>query len=144
MVATAGFDAASNLLVGQAKAYLTNPSASALQEIQAQIVTLQQQVNTALLQAAKIVDPNSQAHAISVIQAVGTIVNSILALVASVSSKAAVAHMAAQTGVKLAMVRPYLNETRAAQTVAAHYGEPVALAQMQVARGQIALAQAGF
>ena len=59
--ATSGFDAASNLLVAQAKAYLANPSAGVLAQLQTQIVTLQQQVNAALLQAGRIVDANSQA-----------------------------------------------------------------------------------
>jgi hypothetical protein len=139
--ATAGFDTASNLLVAQAKAYLANPSAGILAQLQTQIVTLQQQVNAALLQAARIVDANSQQHALAAIQAVGTIASSILALVASVSSKAAVAHLAAQTGVKLSMVRPYLNDSRAAEIVAAHYGEPVALARMQAEQAEI---NAGF
>jgi hypothetical protein len=142
--ATAGFDAASNLLVAQAKAYLANPSAGVLAQLQTQIVTLQQQVNAALLQAAKIVDPASQQHALAAIQAVGTIASSILALVESISSKAAVAHMAAQTGVKLSMVRPYLNDSRAAEIVAAHYGEPVARARMQVAQAEQAEISAGF
>jgi hypothetical protein len=142
--ATAGFDTASNLLVAQAKAYLANPSAGILAQLQTQIVTLQQQVNAALLQAARIVDANSQQHALAAIQAVGTIASSILALVASVSSKAAVAHLAAQTGVKLSMVRPYLNDSRAAEIVAAHYGEPVALARMQVAQAEQAEINAGF
>ena len=142
--ATSGFDAASNLLVSQAKAYLANPSAGVLAELQTQIVTLQQQVNAALLQAAKIVDANSQQHALAAIQAVGTIASSILALVASVSSKAAVARMAAQSGVKLAVVRPYLNDSRAAQIVAAHYSEPVALARMQVAQAERTETGAGF
>ena len=113
-------------------------------QLQTQIVTLQQQVNTALLQAARIVDANSQQHALAAIQAVGTIASSILALVESVSSKAAVAHMAAQTGVKLSMVRPYLNDSRAAEIVAAHYGEPVELARMQVAQAEQAEISAGF
>ena len=56
---------------------------------------MQQQVNAALLQAAKIVDTASQRHALAAIQAVGTIASSILSLAASISSKAAVAHMAA-------------------------------------------------
>jgi hypothetical protein len=142
--ATSGFDAASNLLVAQAKAYLANPSAGFLAQLQTQIVTLQQQVNAALLQAAKIVDAASQQHALAAIQAVATIASSILALVASVSSKAAVAHMAAQTGVKLSMVRPYLNDSRAAEMVAAHYGEPVELARMQVAQTAQAEIRAGF
>ncbi len=142
--ATLGFDAASNLLVAQAKAYLANPSASVLAELQTQVVTLQQQVNAALLQAAKIVDANSQQHALAAIQAVATIASSIMALVASVSSKAAVAHMAAQSGVKLAVVRPYLNDSRAAEIVAAHYGEPQELARTQVAQAEQAEINAGF
>ncbi|MGB0065036.1 MAG: hypothetical protein WBP85_11375, partial [Terracidiphilus sp.] len=132
--ATSSFDAASNLLVTQAKAYLANPSASALQELQTQVITFQQQVGAALLQAARIGDPNSQAHALSAIQAVATIVNTILSLVASISSKATVTKMSAATGVKLAMIRPYLDDERAAKIVAAHYGEPVSVARVQVVR----------
>jgi hypothetical protein len=142
--ATSGFDAASNLLVAQAKAYLANPSAGVLAQLQTQVVTLQQEVTAALLQAAKIVDVNSQQHALAAIQAVGTIASAILSLVASVSSKAAVAHMAAQSGVKLAMVRPYLDDERAAGLVAAHYGEPVELARVQVAQAEQAEIGAGF
>jgi hypothetical protein len=142
--ATVGFDAASNLLVAQAKAYLANPSGSALAKLQNQIVTLQQQVNTGLLQAAKIVDQKSQQHALAAIQGVGTIVVAILALVQSISSKAQVAQMAADSGVKLAAIEPYLNESRAAEIVAAHYGEPVEVARVQVAQATQAEMSAGF
>ncbi|MGD1064540.1 MAG: hypothetical protein ABR860_14880 [Terracidiphilus sp.] len=142
--ATAGFDVASNLLVAQAKAYLANPSASALQLLQTQVATFQQQVSSALLQAARIVDPNSQTHALAAIQAVATIVSTILSLIVSISSKAAVANMSAQTGIKLAMLRPYLNYTRAAQLVAAHYGEPLTKARAQVAQVEQAEINAGF
>ena len=142
--ATISFDAASNLLVAQAKAYLANPSGSALAKLQNQIVTLQQQVNTALLQAARIVDQKSQQHALAAIQGVGTIVVAILSLVQSISSKAQVAQMAADSGVKLAAVEPYLNESRAAEIVAAHYGEPVSLARVQVAQVTHVEMSAGF
>ncbi|MGO8933930.1 MAG: hypothetical protein ACLPLZ_00475 [Terracidiphilus sp.] len=142
--ATVGFDAASNLLVAQARAYLANPSGNALAELQNQIVTLQQQVNAALLQAARIVDQKSQQHALAAIQGVGTIVVAILALVQSISSKARVAQMAADSGVKLAEVEPYLNEGRAAEIVAAHYGEPVEVARVQVAQATQAEMSAGF
>ena len=142
--ATTSFDVASNLLVTQAKAYLANPSASALQQLQTQVVTFQQQVSAALLQAAKIVDPASQAHALSAIQAVATIVNTILSLVASISSKAAVANMSAATGVKLPMIRPYLDKDRAAEIVAAHYKEPVTVARVQLARAEQVEMNAGF
>jgi hypothetical protein len=143
-VATTGFDAASNLLVAQAKAYLANPNAGVLAELQTQVVAFEQQVNGALLQAGNIVNPASQQHALAAIQAVATIVTAILALVQSISSKAAVARMAAQSTIKLAAVEPYLNPARAAQIVAAHYDNSVALAQMQVARAAQEEARAGF
>jgi hypothetical protein len=142
--ATVGFDAAANLLVAQAKAYLANPTAGVLAQMQNQVVTFQQQVNAALLQAAKVVDSVSQQHALAAIQAVGTIVSAMLALVQSVSSKAAVAQMAARSSIKLVQVRPYINEGKAAEIVAGHYGEPVELAQLQVARAEYSVAQAGF
>ncbi len=142
--ATQGFDAASSQLVAQARAYLAHPSAGALRQLQTQVVTFQQQVGAALLQAAKIADPASQTHALAVIQAVATIVNTILALVASISSKAAVQKMSAATGIKLSMLRPYLSDTRAAQIVAAHYNEPLTRARAQVAQAERMEINAGF
>jgi hypothetical protein len=142
--ATAGFDAASNQLDSQAKAYLANPSASVLAQMQLSVVALQQSVNAALLQAARITNTGSQQHALAAIQAVGTIVSAILALVQSVSSRAAVARMAAGSTIKLATVQPYMNEGKAAEMVAGHYGEPVELARMQVAQVEHNEMQAGF
>jgi hypothetical protein len=144
IAATAGFDVASNLLVTQAKAYLANPNASVLAQLQAAIVAFQQQVNASLLQAAKITNPNSQQHVLNAINAVATVVTAMLALVSSISSKAAVAQMASQSTIKLAMVRPYLNEDKAVAMVAGHYGEPVELARVQVAQVELSAAQAGF
>jgi hypothetical protein len=142
--ATVGFDAASNLLVAQAKAYLANPTASTLAQMQAQVVTFQQQVNASLLQAAKITNTASQQHALAAIQGVATIVSAILALVQTISSKAQVAQMAAQSTIKLAAVRPLLDDSTAAAVVASHYGEPVQMARAQVAQAEYAEAQAGF
>jgi hypothetical protein len=110
--ATAGFDAAAKLMTAQAEAYLANPSASTLAQMQNQVVTFQQQVNAALLQAGRIVNPASQQHALATIQAVGTVVSAILALVQSVSSKSALVQMAAQSTIKMAAIRPYLNGAR--------------------------------
>jgi hypothetical protein len=143
-VATVGFDAASNLLVTQAKAYLANPSGSTLAQMQAQVVAFQQQVNAALLQAARITNPASQQHAMAAIQGVATIVSAILALVQSVSSQAAVAQMAAQSTIKLAQVQPYLDSAEATRVVASHYGEPASLARLQVAQAETGAMQAGF
>lgn len=143
--ATAGFDVAANTLVTQARAYLANPSASLLVQLQTQITTLQQQVNSALLSAAHISDANSQKHALTAIQAVSTIVESILALVQSISSHAAVAVMASQSTIKLASVQPFLmNRAEAARLIASHYNEPVSLAAQQVAQSEQAAQQAGF
>ncbi|MGO9776213.1 MAG: hypothetical protein ACLQGT_12185 [Terracidiphilus sp.] len=142
--ATVGFDAASNVLVAQAKAYLANPTAPVLQQLQTAVVAFQQQVNAALLQAARISNPASQQHVLNAINAVATVVSAMLALVMSISSKAAVARMALQSTIKLASVRPYMDEGKAAALVASHYGEPVKLAAMQVANLEVNAAQAGF
>lgn len=142
--ATAGFDAASEMLVAQAKAYLANPSASVLAQLQTAVAVFEQQVNASLLSAAKISNPNSQQHALNAINAVGTVAIAMLALVSSISSKAAVARMAAQSTIKLAAVRPYLDESKAAAIVAGHYDEPVELARVQVAQTELRASRAGF
>ena len=144
IAATAGFDAASNLVAAQAKAYLANPNATVLAQLQAAIVAFQQQVNASLLQAARISDPLTQQHALNAINAVATVVMAILALVQSISSKVAVARMAQDSTIKLAMVRPYLDENKAVAMVAAHYGAPVELARAQMAQAELSTAQAGF
>ena len=142
--ATAGFDVASNLLVAQAKAYLANPTAGVLAQLQTAVVVFQQQVNASLLSAAKITNPNSQAHVLNAINGVATIVVAMLALVSSISSKAAVARMAAQSTIKLAAVRAFSDEDKTAATVASHYGEPVEMARIQLVRVEASMAQAGF
>jgi hypothetical protein len=144
IAATAGFDAASNLLVAQARAYLANPSASLLAQLQTQIVAFQQQVNASLLQAAHIVNQASQAHALAAINAVATVVNSIFALIQSISSHVAVAQMAAHSTIKLAQVQPYLDNRAATALVASHYDEPLALARIQIAKTERSAIQSGF
>jgi hypothetical protein len=144
MAATVTFDAATNLLVAQSQAYLANPSASLLAQLQSQVVTFQQQVNAALLQAARIVNPTSQTHALAAINGVAVIVNAIFGLIESISSKATAAQMAAQATIKISQVQPYLDENQAARLVAEHYSEPVFLARIQVAQAQTAAVHAGF
>lgn len=142
--ATTGFDAASNLLAAQAKAYLASPTASALAQLQSQVVTFQQQVNAALLSAARISDSASQTHAIATIQAVSTIVTAILALVQTASSQAQVAQMAAHSTIKFAEVAPYLDQSQSAQIIAEHYDEPVSAAHAQIAQVERDEMAAGF
>jgi hypothetical protein len=142
IAATIGFNTASNVLVAQAKAYLANPTAPILVQMQTQVVTFQQQVNSALLQAVKIVDPASQKHALAAIQAVATIVGTLLAIVESVSSKAAVVHMAAHSAIKQAAVASLLDRSQAARMLATHYNEPIGMATSQIAQAQTNLAAA--
>jgi hypothetical protein len=142
--ATAGFDAAASVLVAQAKAYLANPTATVLAQLQTAVVTFQQQVNASLLAAAKITNTASQAHALNAINAVAMAVLAILALVQSVSSKTEVARMASAARIKLAEVRPSLNESKAVAMVASHYGEPVEVARAQVEQAEMNAAMAGF
>jgi len=142
--ATAGFDAASNILVAEARAYLANPTASLLAQLQTAVVIFEQQVNASLLSVARITNPNSQQHVLNAINAVGTVMIAMLALVSSISSKAAVGRMAAQSAIKLSAVRPWLNEGEAVAMVAGHYDEPVEWARIQVAQTDAGLRQAGF
>lgn len=127
-----------------AKGYLANPSASVLQQLQAAVVTAQQQANSALLSAARIVDPATQKHVLAAVQTYGSLVNIILGLVASISPKASVVKMAAQANVKISMVRPYLDDEKIAETMAAHYGEPLGVSQARTAYGELMLERAGF
>lgn len=104
-----------------AQAYLANPSQTNLQVIQALIVQIQQDTNSALLAAAKITNPTSQATATKNVNLIATIANTLLALVQSISTKTQVAAMAGQVRVTFAQVRPYLDEPgmqRAADRVA--------------------------
>ena len=130
--ATAGFDAASNLLVTQAKAYLANPNATLLSQLQNQIVVLEQQVNTSLLASAKIVDPASQKQALNVLNGVMAITGAILALIQSVSSPAAKAQMASQATVKISAIEPLLNKDQIAEIVASHTFTTFATARRQI------------
>ncbi|MFZ1074817.1 MAG: hypothetical protein WAN50_00355 [Minisyncoccia bacterium] len=142
--ATVAFDAGANEVSTLAKAYLANPNATVLQQLQTAITTFQSTVNSALLSAAKITNPTSQQHAVTAINAVATIVTAMLGLVAQVSGKAAVAAMAAHTTTTLAMVAPYRNREQSIAIVAAHYNEPVMLASLQVDEATNQLTRAGF
>jgi hypothetical protein len=142
--ATVGFDAASNLLVAQCKTYLANPTGTVLAILQAQVVSFQQNVNTALLQAAKITNTQSQQQALAAIQGVSTIVSAILALVATISSKTAQAQMVASSTVKLAQVEPYINRQRSIQQIADHYEAPTWWAASQYDQGMARLQADGF
>jgi len=81
---------------------------------------------------------------LSAIQAVGTIVSAMLSLVQSVSSKAAVAQMAASSTVKTASIERYMDAEKSVRMVAGHYGEPVEEARTQVTQAKLNMVMAGF
>jgi len=52
--------------------------------------------------------------------------------------------MAQRSAVKLAEVRPCLDEELAAAVVASHYAEPLEMARLQVAQAERTASQSGF
>ena len=138
------FVALSSAVDAEAKAYLANPGASLLAQLQTAIVTAQQQANASLLTAAKIVDQTTQKHVLAAIQTYATIVNTLLSLIGSISSKAAVAQMAQASTIKLAAVEPYLDRPRAVSMISEHYRESLNIASAQEAMNEAALVRAGF
>lgn len=113
-------------LQAAAKSYLANPNQTTLQVLQAVIVQIQNSVNTQLLAAAKITNPSSQQKALVAINGVGTIVNTLLGLVQSISTKAQVAAMSRQVTVHLAQVRPLLDQ-QSMQLAAVHVSASLGL-----------------
>ena len=109
-VATAGFDTLSAGIQQAAKDYLANPNQTTLAFLQAEIVKFQQAANSALLQVAGIKDPASQKLALVAINGIATVLNTILGLVESISTKAQITAMAAQVRVTLAQVRPLMDQ----------------------------------
>jgi hypothetical protein len=153
--ALVGFDAATNLAVAEAKAYLANPGQTTLQALQTAVVTLQQQVNTTLLTAAKIINPQSQAVVTAALNAVATVINSIFALILQIKGNT-VAAMANPKTVKLYMVyNPAKGPTRyrtlvgespwvSEGIVATHYSISREEAGMRIKQGRELIVQAGF
>ena len=140
---TAAINAFGPQLQLAAQNYLKNPNQTTLQLLQALVTQIQQNVSSALLAAAKITNPASQAMATKQINLVATVINTILALVQSISSKAQVAAMAQQVHVTLAQVRPYMDPD-ALELASAHVARDTGVAQVPVDKWFQAEAQAGF
>jgi hypothetical protein len=136
------FATGSNLISTQAAAYLANPNQTTLAALETQVTTFQSQVNTALLQAARIVNPNSQQNILLEIQGVAVGVNAVLALLVNI--KGSTVTPASATAVKLAQVMPLMDRQLAVRMVAAHYQESELFASARISYGQYTLEQAGF
>jgi hypothetical protein len=144
LIALAGttFDAAAMLVVNQAKTYLANPTASALQQLQAQALAFQSNVNTALLQAARITNPASQQKITVAINAAVTGISAILAIITTI--KGSTLTPASVTAPKMAQVLPLIDERKSIALVAQHYGEPEFVAAYQVHQAERSLMAAGL
>jgi hypothetical protein len=92
-----------------ARNYLANPSQTTLQVLQALIVQIQQNTNAAVLAAVKITNPAVQAAATRDVNLIATVVNTLLALIQSISTKTQLVAMASHVRVTVAEVRPYLD-----------------------------------
>jgi hypothetical protein len=110
-LATAGLQGAGTLLVAAAQSYLNSPNASTLQSLQNAIAAMVGAANNGLLQAARIVNPKSQALALLLMNGIAAAVNAILSLVEQISSKTAIKKMALKQRVKLAQVSMLMNPT---------------------------------
>jgi hypothetical protein len=116
----AGFDAAANLLAGQAQAYLKNPSLPLLQQLQVQVLAFQQQVTNSLLQAGRIVNPQSQQKVLAALQGLATGITAVIALISTI--KGNTVSPASVTAVHMAQLDRLMNQDLSAHIVAVHYG----------------------
>lgn len=130
-----------NLLDKKAQAYLANPTAGVLAQLQAQAVTFQQDVNAAVLAALKITNADSQKRIIAQIQVVLTGATAVLALLQTI--KGSTLTIPATT-VTTAEVLPYLDEQRSVDIVAQHDGVPEFVASFRVHQAEQSLAAAGL
>jgi len=141
--ATTGFVAAADLFSNQAKTYLANPTASALQQLQAQILGFQQNVNAALLQAVKIVNPASQQRIMLAIQGLATALTAVLALISTIKGNTLSVGVIAAP-IKVSMVEPLMNQQEQIRMIAAHYGTSEKQAQIQITFAQQQLSAVGL
>ena len=136
------FTAAANLVQAQAKTYLANPSLTNLQQLQAQALAFQANVNTALLNAAKISNPGSQQKVLTCLSAGVTGITAILALIQTI--KGNTVGPVTVVAPKISQVLPLMDEKQSIALVAQHYGEPQFVAAYQVHQAERSLMAAGL
>ena len=141
--AVAGFTAAATLFSTQAQTYLANPTATALGHLQAQVLGFQQNVNTSLLQALKIVNTASQQRVTLAIQGLATALTAVLALISTIKGNTlSVSAIAAP--VKVSQIEPLMNRQEQIRMIAAHYNISEMAADWQIGRSQRQLQAVGL
>lgn len=108
-VATTGIDALAVQVEALCKAYLANPTAGVLAQIQTAVNTLEQTVNNATLQAAGIKDAESQRLAVAALKGLATVTSVVFGLIQTTETHAQLRAFAEQDTIKLASVRPYMD-----------------------------------
>lgn len=142
LLAGTTFSAAAYLVDNQAKTYLANPSLTNLQQLQAQALAFQSNVNQALLQAAKITNPASQQKVKDAISAAVTAITAVLALLQTIKGNTVGTISVSST--KISQVLPLMDERKSIALVAQHYGEPQFMAAYQVHQSERSLQAAGL
>jgi hypothetical protein len=145
--ALVGFDAGSNLVCSESKAYLANPGQTALQALQTGAVTFQQQISAALLAAVRITNPQSQATISLALNGGLVAMNAILALIQQIKGNtlpATVKAVAMNHPITMRQTANYRDSEASIQLVANHYWETRAAAKAQVERAEWNLETAGL
>lgn len=109
-VCDGGFDAAAKTLQALTAAYLANPSASILQQIQDAINSLEAAINTATLNAFGIKNTVSQNLALAALKGLLTVVTVVFGLISQTETTAQLQALAATGTMHLAELRPYMDE----------------------------------
>lgn len=108
--ADAAFDTLAKTLQALLTAYIANPSATALQQIQTAINTLESNVNTSVLAAAGIKNSASQALALAALKGLLTVVTIVFALISQTESVAMLEELRRTNTIHFAKVRKYMDE----------------------------------
>ena len=130
-----------DLLDKQARAYLANPTADVLAQLQAQAVTFQQNVKKTVLEAAKITNTAMQQKILAAIQIVAVGATAVLALLQTIKGSTLTIQAGAVT---TSQVLPYFDEQRSVDLVAQHDGVPGFVAALQVHQAERSLQAAGL
>ena len=141
--AVVGFDMLAKLVAAQAQNYLDNPSASVLLTLQNQVLTFQQQINTSILQAAKITNMQSQQRVLAAIEGLSTAVTAVIALIATVKGNT-LSTASLTAPVKIAQVISPQQIDVSTQMVAEHYGITTGAAEASVRASIYALRRIGL
>ena len=140
LVATGAFNGLSTLVASAAQTYLNNPNASTLAQLQAQVLNFQQNISVALLASVKILDPASQKLALAAINGIAIIIQSIIALIASIKGSTIVTQATTAQHAANAVIRRFWDEQQSEQIVAGHYRISQEEARLYIEYGELQLA----